>query len=295
MGGLFSYPFRNLQDSFCPVRNYSEGEITGRGIAVRVLHAADLHLDSAYGMSRWRNGPAEPAAEQREVLSQLVSLALELEPEALLVAGDLFHMPHLKAETRRQMAREFKRLGDMPVLIAPGNHDPYTEYRCLQFPGNVRVFSHRWAPHDLASGVVWGYGHYDEVEPGSVLERLQVRDRRRVNVVLFHGSDLGTEQRPHDRFAAFTRQEMEETGADYFALGHIHWAVKMHRADGRLLGCYPGAIRGLESGKKGYIGVILANVTKRGTSLETYIGTREGFVPGTVRFGETEAHATTEV
>lgn len=249
---------------------------------MRILHVADLHLDSAYGMGRFAENLERALEDQRQVLTQLVNLALDLEPDALLVAGDLFHMPYLSKVTTKHMTQQFRRLGSIPVLIAPGNHDPYTAYRGLNLPPNVRVFSHRWAAHDLGTGVVWGYGHYDDVEDGSVLTRLRVKDRRRVNVVLFHGSDLGAQQHKHQRFAGFTRQEMIETGADYFALGHIHWAIAVPRESGKLLGCYPGAIRGLTSGKRGDKGAFLAVVNKRSTTIETFVGTRDGFVPGEV-------------
>lgn len=250
---------------------------------MRVLHAADLHLDSAFGMGRFAANVDQAVDDQRQVLTQLVDLALVEQPDALLLAGDLFHIPHLTRATKSHMAKQFARLKELPVLIAPGNHDPYTAYRGLRFPANVRVFAHRWTAHDLGAGVVWGYGHYDEQESGSVMERLRVKDRRRVNVVLFHGSDLGTEQRKHARFAGFTRQEMIETGADYFALGHIHWAIGLQGPSGRLLGCYSGAIRGLGSGKKGNKGVFLATVTKSETTLQAFLGTRDGFVAGEVQ------------
>lgn len=250
---------------------------------MRLLHAADLHLDSVYGSQRWSD-PDKAAAEQREVLTQLIDLTLSLRPDGLLIAGDLFHRPYLKAETKRHLSHQFRRLGERPVLIAPGNHDPYPDYKKLRLPPNVRIFSNRWAPSDLGTGLVWGYGHYDNEESSSVIARLHVRDRRRVNVVLFHGSDLGSRQGPHQRFAGFTRAEMEETGADYFALGHIHWAIRIGRPGGRLLGSYPGAIRGLNSGAKGNIGVVLATITKRATTQETYIGTPNGFVSGPITF-----------
>jgi hypothetical protein len=37
---------------------------------------------------------------------------------------------------------------------------------------------------------------------------------------------------------------MIATGADYFVLGHIHWALPRCADSGKLLGCYPGALRG---------------------------------------------------
>lgn len=256
---------------------------------MRLLHTADLHLDSAFGMKRFSGNPAVAAADQRAVLTQIVDLTLQLKPDGLLIAGDLFHIPYLRPATKQHMADQFARLGTIPVLIAPGNHDPYTTFRALRLPANVHVFSHRWAPYDLGTGLVWGYGHYDEVETGSVLARLRVRDRRRVNVALYHGSDLGIDHRQHDRFAAFTRREMIETGADYFALGHIHWACRLTDSDGNLLGCYPGAPRGLESGKKRTVGLLLTTVTKRGTEIDAYVGSKDGFVPGEIDFESKEA------
>lgn len=251
---------------------------------MRILHAADLHLDSAFGHPG-RPDPAAAALEQRQVLDQLVDLALNLRPQALLIAGDLFEAQHVRPDTPHYVAKQFARLEPIPVLIAPGNHDPYRFYRDLPpLPGHVRIFGRRWAAHRVGDGVVWGYGHYDAEEPDCVLRRLRIRDHSRVNAVLFHGSDLDAQPNRHERFAPFRRDTLARTGTDYGALGHYHGAARITSPSGRLLGCYPGAIRGLNSGHRRRRGVILAEVTKRSTVLQTFLGTPGGFVPGELDF-----------
>jgi hypothetical protein len=44
--------------------------------------------------------------------------------------------------------------------------------------------------------------------------------------------------------------------------------------------CNPGAIRGIRNCRTGTRSVVLAGVTKKGTTLETYLGTEQGFVHG---------------
>ena len=109
---------------------------------IKLIHGADFHLDSPFsGLS-----PAQAAQrrqEQRELLSRLAQLARDREADLVLLSGDLLDGRQTYRETAQVLAQT---LGEIPcpVLIAPGNHDPYTSkslYAALDWPENVHIFS----------------------------------------------------------------------------------------------------------------------------------------------------------
>ena len=86
---------------------------------VKLLHAADLHLDSAFSAL-----PPEKAvqrrAEQRLVLERLTALSEGC--AAVLLAGDLFDSARVYRDTLEAL-RAALAACRCPVFIAPGNHD----------------------------------------------------------------------------------------------------------------------------------------------------------------------------
>jgi 3',5'-cyclic AMP phosphodiesterase CpdA len=79
-------------------------------VAARVLHVSDLHVGRR---------------ETPEALAALGDLAARIEPELLLVTGDLSHRG--RREQLEQASSQLERLGVLSMLVVPGNHDiPYT-------------------------------------------------------------------------------------------------------------------------------------------------------------------------
>ena len=79
-------------------------------MAARVLHVSDLHVGRR---------------ETPETLAALRDLAARIEPELLLVTGDLSHRG--RREQLEQSSAELGSLGVVSMLVVPGNHDiPYT-------------------------------------------------------------------------------------------------------------------------------------------------------------------------
>ena len=111
---------------------------------IKILHTADLHLDSAFEAL-----PAGKAAirraEQRELLSRLAELARSERADIVLLAGDIFDGGGTYFETGVEFVRCLRDMS-VPVFIAPGNHDPYdarSPYAKLDIPQNVRIFTER--------------------------------------------------------------------------------------------------------------------------------------------------------
>ncbi len=90
---------------------------------MKLLHAADLHLDSAFA-----GLPEEKAAlcrqESRDILRRMVDWANDHEADVMLLAGDLFDSDRLYSQTARTLALTLGRFRGR-IFLAPGNHDFY--------------------------------------------------------------------------------------------------------------------------------------------------------------------------
>ena len=109
---------------------------------VRVLHAGDFHLDSAFG-ALTPDQARQRRAESRESVQRLVDWANDHDIQLMLLAGDLFDGAAIGGDTARLLA---EALGSFQgqVVIAPVNHDPYTArsaYARTLWPDNVHIFT----------------------------------------------------------------------------------------------------------------------------------------------------------
>ena len=109
---------------------------------IRILHAADLHLDSPF------NALSEEKAalrrrEQRELLRSLARIRAEQNASLVLLSGDLFDSDSTWAETEELLRLTLSEMA-VPVFIAPGNHDYYAangRWARMRLPENVPVFT----------------------------------------------------------------------------------------------------------------------------------------------------------
>ena len=109
---------------------------------LKLLHAADLHLDSPFeGLSSGK--AAMRRSEQRELLGRLAALVEKEGVQLVLLPGDLLDSDNSYYETGEELIRCLTQMA-VPVFIAPGNHDyyaPRSPWARLKLPGNVRVFT----------------------------------------------------------------------------------------------------------------------------------------------------------
>ena len=110
-------------------------------MSVRILHAADLHLDSPFEALSGAQA-AQRRREQRDLLRALPELARAHGAQIILLAGDLLDSGSPYPETAKALAETFDGCG-AEVFLAPGNHDYYSAgapYARLTFPENVHIF-----------------------------------------------------------------------------------------------------------------------------------------------------------
>ena len=182
---------------------------------VRILHAADLHLDSPFsGLS------PEQAARRRTLQRQLpgtiVDLANERGCQLLLLAGDVFDGARVCPETVDALVRAFARFRGR-VFVAPGNHDYYHDrspWAMTRWPENVHIFTGPAEAVDLPECRVWG-GAFPAPECYGGMPKAQPCGKPRIG--LFHG-----DPETPGPYRYLSAADVETCGLDYLALGHIH-------------------------------------------------------------------------
>ena len=224
---------------------------------VRILHAGDFHLDSAFGAL-----PPELArrrrAESREAPQRLVDWANDNGVQLLLLAGDLFDSADLCGDTALLLARALGAFQGQ-VVIAPGNHDPYTKvspYHKFTWPSHVHFFTtptpQRVELPQLGA-VVYGGAFTASYRMDSPLAGLHAQEEGLAAFGCFHGDPASA----HSRYGPIPQKEIAASGLDYLALGHLHTASGLLRA-GKTWYAWPGCPEGRgfdETGDKGvYLG-----------------------------------------
>lgn len=239
---------------------------------LRFLQFSDLHLDGSLLRSKLALSPEKRAQLNRDVqhaLVRIVDVARSENVDVVLCPGDLWDDESISFESATFLYETLGSLAPMPVLIAPGNHDPFNAFSYHHptyyknkvgkpHPRNITVFGSARLERRTFAHLpdVEFYGCcFEENKPRS--ERM-LRDFRpeaphMVNVLLLHGSQDDAVRGSEKAMAApFSPAELLSSGFDYAALGHYHRFSQISGADGNIRGCYSGVpvARGLdESGE----------------------------------------------
>lgn len=209
---------------------------------IRFLHCADLHLDSPFSGLNAMQSEAR-REEQRELFRALICLAKNRRVDFLLIAGDLFDSGFTASSTVKFVADTLATL-DCPVIISPGNHDPYKEGGLYvgSFPQNVRIFTSEKLSSfyfPKTNVCVHGYAFTSEKHEENPLDSGVTLDPTKINLLCAH-TELDV---PLSHYAPITSRQLASSGFDYAALGHIHNAPKPSIC-GKTLVCYSGCLEG---------------------------------------------------
>ena len=222
-------------------------------MSLRFLHAADLHLDSPF-----EGLPARKAAvrrgEKRELLSRLAELVEQEKLQLVLLSGDLLDSDNTYYETGEELIRSLGRMA-VPVFIAPGNHDYYSEsspYARLSLPENVHIFRRGeieciYLPE--LNVRVYGAAFTDKrSRPLLTGFHAAPKTAGQLDLLCLHG-DFGVRESIYN---PISEAELTASGVNYAALGHVHKASGLCRA-GTVWYSWPGCPEGRgfdETGEK---------------------------------------------
>ncbi len=216
--------------------------------AFSFVHASDLHLGySQYGLEARRQ-------DFDRAFAEVVDRTVELKPDFMIIAGDLFHQPRPSNVTLENTIRSFKRLKDaeIPVLTVDGSHDsaPNTITGTILYPLDSAGLIIHLPRHQGAcwrkDGCCYVYGipnfhsrhKTQDALPKFMAENPPAPDKKLANIFVLHGAvDLQGVKPPY--MEAELSPEMLPSGFGYYAAGHVHERFSSRFKDGYLVysGC----------------------------------------------------------
>ncbi|GAA0133870.1 exonuclease SbcCD subunit D [Paenibacillus sp. YSY-4.3] len=241
-------------------------------IPFRFIHAADLHLDSPFaGMSGIPDVLRGQLQESTfAALDHLIELAIAEEADFLVVSGDVYDASDSSLRAQLRLREAWDRLGrhGIPVYVIHGNHDPLNAGRLrLAHPEHVTVFgpvaesvTARRRSDGQPVAVVSGISY----PTAAVTENTSLQFRRAPSSDLFHIGLLHANvdgQEGHDAYSPCSLRDLQQSGYDYWALGHIHKRQILHESPWIV---YPGNLQGRSMKETGPKGCYVVDVDEHG-------------------------------
>tara|TARA_R110002020_G_scaffold50963_6_gene144458 strand:+ start:1992 stop:3290 length:1299 start_codon:yes stop_codon:yes gene_type:complete len=240
--------------------------------AFRFIHTADIHLDSPLRSLALRNPDLADliGTATRQTFTGIIDLCIDEAVDALLIAGDLYDGDQTSMKTARFLSGELERLAGAGIsaFIIRGNHDALSRIsRELVLPDRVRLFGGR-PEHVLierAAGekpvAIHGLSFAQPTAPESLLPKYRQALPDTINIGMMHTSLGGAEG--HDVYAPCSPADLQATGFDYWALGHIH-KRSVTEASGTAI-VMPGMPQGRDINEAGPKSVTLVTIADDGT------------------------------
>lgn len=212
------------------------------------------------GLARREGAPeATLRGATRIAFERVVTLAVEENVAAVVVAGDLFDGDRDDYQTAVFLQRQLYNLRDagVRVVLAYGNHDAASEItRRLRLPDNCRALSPTEAEtvvHEDLGLALHGRSYATRAVTEDLSAGYPLPIPNLLNVGILHTS---LEGRPgHDRYSPCTTEDLLRRGYGYWALGHIHKREEITREGVAVV--FPGNICGRHVGETGSKGASL--------------------------------------
>lgn len=232
---------------------------------MRIVHAADLHVDSPLrGLERYPGAPVDAIrGATRRALENLVGLCLEEQAALLLLAGDLFDGAWKDYATGLFFAAQMARLRETGtrVVLLRGNHDAQSEVaRNLELADHVHELSSRRAEtkaFDDIGVAVHGQGFAAREVNDDLAARYPAPRSDALNLGLLHTSLTGREG--HDSYAPTTPAVLVDRGYDYWALGHVHAREEVSTSPWIV---FPGNLQGRHAKETGAKGATVLSIDR---------------------------------
>jgi len=200
---------------------------------LKIAHTSDVHLHEG-----------EDGKPIRAAFARVCEAVVDHEAELFLIAGDLFDHTRVKGEVIDFVYEQLARI-PCPTVIIAGNHDCWEERSVLQRM-DFRQAGHHVTLLDQADGMqvefpelhatVWGRCMLDHAPNNKPMAGSPPRKGDMWHIGMAHG--LYVDYPETGRSSLITAEEVEASGFDYLALGHVHAHRQMQH--GNTLACYPG-------------------------------------------------------
>ncbi len=217
---------------------------------MKLIHCADIHLDSPMETNLSADKARERKLEIRSTFARLVRTAADEGVEAILIAGDLFDGARVTKSTENYVLDLIASYPQIDFYYLSGNHDQgSTLANVAQLPANLYTFGKVWSTYRRGNIAITG-----AATPDADTLSLNPED---VNILLLHGQER--------RSAGVAGEDIIHLGRfknkhiDYAALGHIH-EHRVLRLDSRGVAAYSGCLEGRGFDGCGTTGYVLLTV-----------------------------------
>ena len=222
---------------------------------MRIIHCADLHLDSRLSANLIGDKRRERKAELLHTFERMIAYAEENKVRAILIAGDLFDTKNVTVTARNTVYEEILGHPEIDFYYLKGNHDTDTFLDALEvIPHNLKLFGETWTSYSVEedSKIVITGVELGSENSNTIYEEL-VLEQDKINIVMLHGQEATYQSR--DKAEVINLSALKNKGIDYLALGHVH-AYKNAQLDSRGEYCYSGCLEGRgfdECGEHGFV------------------------------------------
>ena len=211
---------------------------------MKIVHCADLHLDSKMTANLTKEQARERKKEILRTFTRMVEYAAKNGVRAILIAGDLFDTRNISAMARNTVRDMICTHPEIDFLYLRGNHDSDNFLSKMEeIPENLLLFGEEWTAYRYGNVVITGM-ELNERNQVTAYNSL-VLGHDDYNIVTLHGQ-LGN-YRSREQAENISLNDLKNKNIDYLALGHVHGFVQ-EALDNRGIYCYPGCLegRGLE-------------------------------------------------
>ena len=234
---------------------------------LKFVHSADLHLDSPF------SGLRSLAPEIAETLYQatfnaydnIINLCIQEKVDALLIAGDIFDGADRSLRAQLKFVDGLNRLDGANIrsFICHGNHDPLNGWEAdLTLPDTCHRFGRELEQvpvfmDEPDRAVVYGISYPQREVRENLVPRFGIVEPEPFTIGLLHAN---VDNNPaHDSYAPCSLKDLESTGIDYWALGHVHTSQVLREANPTVV--YPGNPQGRHPNEAGPRGVYVVEVS----------------------------------
>ena len=226
---------------------------------LRLIHTGDIHIGTPFtGSGLKLDKIRERRADLLEVLQKIAQETRERSADALLVSGDLFEEEYVSNTEVIRAFSIFRNLAPVPVVISPGNHDPYrssSPYSYEELPENVYVFKKEEIEvlklRELGLNI-YGFGFTRNHIQDEIWNDFKLpRDKENIlNIILTHGAAYRNRAGQAENYAPVDISFLESCGVEYVALGHYHKkSIIVEDAFSKSVrAAYPGSPEALKAG-----------------------------------------------
>ncbi len=241
------------------------------GEDMKILHCADIHLDSAMTANLDKDKAKERKSELLASFKDMVGYAVRENIGIIIIAGDLFDTRNISVTARKEVYNIIAGNSGVRFYYLQGNHDNGSFISSLDdVPDNLFMFGKEWTSYNagiidngsIMRNVVISGVELDSDNAGRIYGSLSL-NASNFNIVVLHGQEASHVSKNNAQVISL--KDLKNRGIDYLALGHVH-EYSSDRIDARGVYCYPGCLEGRgfdEAGEHGFVVLDIDDETGR--------------------------------